>query len=401
MPVITEIQTISETIGNIIDFVQTSEKTQEDFEEYIKTIGAINVSPMQLQALCIPYITERTVFSENKTIPELYIGENKNLSEIEKEIIYGLGNSISSVFEIKKRLNNGFVLYNLVNEKTYTVIPLVKMTQLKEVCPSQFALIRIFKFKDTYFMLEISNVIPSYEKESVMNYAVAKIIEEPESLYSDNEEKFLEVKNYVEKSIKDFKDFFDSDEVITTNKKIDNLLELFDKYQKTNDKELKSGISSLIEIPETLKYEEITEFSNSYNTFLQKSMNGFSSHNEIYDVGYILDEKLGIYIIPFWATLCKIFSSENYQKIENYKECVETFIKNDKIPPSFIEKLYKKAGSKEQFEKRLKEITEDELSIDDYIKKYKNDYLKKTIFSCSNVLYCSKTFAEITEKQTI
>ena len=205
MPVITEIQTISETIGNIIYFVQTSEKTKEDFNEYIKTIGAGNVLPSQLQALCIPYITERTVFSENKTIPELYIDENKNLTELEKEITLGLNNSISSVFEIKKRLNNGFVIYNLVNEKTYTAIPLVKMTALKEVCPSQYALIRIFKFKETYFILEISNVIPSYEKETVMNYAVAKIIEEPESLYYDNEEKFLEVKNYVEKAIKDFK----------------------------------------------------------------------------------------------------------------------------------------------------------------------------------------------------
>ena len=40
MPVITEIQTISETIGDIVNFVQNSEKTKDDFEEYLKTIGA-------------------------------------------------------------------------------------------------------------------------------------------------------------------------------------------------------------------------------------------------------------------------------------------------------------------------------------------------------------------------
>ena len=146
MPVITEIQTISETIGNIIDFVRNSEKTKDDFEEYIKTTGTGDVTPSQFQALCIPYIAERTIFSENKTVPELYIEEN-NLNEIEKEIVLGLNNTISSVFEIKKRLNNGFVIYNIVNEKTYTAIPLVKMNVLKEVCPTQYALIRIFKFR--------------------------------------------------------------------------------------------------------------------------------------------------------------------------------------------------------------------------------------------------------------
>ncbi|MBQ7450533.1 hypothetical protein IJS77_03875, partial [bacterium] len=173
---------------------------------------------------------------------------------------------------------------------------------------------------------------------------------------------------------------------------------LFDNYQKTKDENLKDEIKTLIELPKELKYTKVDEFSNSYNTFMQKSMEGFSSHLQTYDVGYLIDEKLGVYIIPFWATLCEIFSTEDYQKIENYKECVEKFIKNDKIPPSITEKLYKKSGSKEKFEQRLKEILGENMSIDEYIKKYKGDYLKKTIFSSSNVLYCSKTFEKVAEK---
>ena len=297
MPVITEIQTISETIANIIDFVKENEKVREDFSEYLQTINAVNVSNSQLQASSIPYITERTVFKENKTIPELYISEKTDLSDMEKEIAIGLNDSISSIFEIKKRLNNGFVMYNLVNEKTYTVIPLVKMGQLKEVCPTQFTLARIFKFKENYFMLEISNLIPSYEKESVMNFAVAKIIEKPEDLYYDNNKKFEEVKNYVEQSIKDFKEFFETDEIITTNNQIDNLVELFDRYQKTKNNDLKAEIPACIEIIEDLKFIDIKEFSNSYDTFLQKSMGGFSSHEEVYDIGYIADNELGIYLL--------------------------------------------------------------------------------------------------------
>ena len=398
MPVITEIQTISETISNIIDFVKENEKVRDDFKEYLQTINALNASPSQLQALSIPYITERTVFKENKTVPELYISENPDLSDTEKEIVNGLNDSISSVFEIKKRLNNGFVMYNLVNEKTYTTIPLVKMYQLKEVCPGQFALIRIFKFQGTYFMLEISNLIPSYEKESVMNFAIAKIIEKPEDLYYDNEEKFEEVKTCVDKSIKEFKEFFGTDEIITTNKQIDSLVDLFDQYQKTKDSNLKNNIPDYIEVPEKAGFIKVKEFSNSYDNFMQKSMNGFSSHEETYDTGYLADEKLGIYIIPFWATLCEIFTSDNFEEIENYKDCVISFIENDKIPPSFIEKLIQKSSSKQKFEKRLQDITQENLSTEDFIKKYKGEYLKKTIFSSSNALYCSKTFTEVVEK---
>ena len=124
-------------------------------------------------------------------------------------------------------------------------------------------------------------------------------------------------------------------------------------------------------------------------------MEGFSSHSETYDVGYICDEKSGIYIIPFWGTVCKIFTSDNYKEIENYKECVEEFIQNDKIPPSIIEKLASKTKSTEFFEKRLQEITGENISIIDTIKKYKSEYMKKIIFSSANVLYCSKTFAEV------
>ena len=397
MPVITEIQTISETIGKIIDFVQTNEKTKEDFEEYIKTIGAINASQKQLQAACIPYITERIIFKENKSVPELFIEQSNDLSDMEKTIAKGLNNSISSVFEIKKRLNNGFVIYNFVNERTYTVIPLVKMTQLREVCPSQFALVRIFKFNETYFVLEISDLIPSYEKDNVMNFAVAKIIEKPEDLYFDNPEKFEEVKTYVEKSVKGFIEFFGTDEIVTTNKKIDELVNIFDNYQKTTDDELKKDIEKYIEEPKKLGYFEVKEFSNSYDSFLEKSMQGFSSHEETYDVGYLADEKLGIYIIPFWATLCEIFTSKDYKIIENYKECVDKFIKNDKIPPSFIDRLKEKSKSQGiNFEERLKEITGE--NSDEIVKKYKAEYLKNTIFSSSNVLYCSKTFCELVEK---
>ena len=49
-------------------------------------------------------------------------------NEGNKDLVQSLLNAISSVFEIKKILKNGFELYNIINEKTYTVLSLTKMT---------------------------------------------------------------------------------------------------------------------------------------------------------------------------------------------------------------------------------------------------------------------------------
>ena len=101
MPIVTDIQAISNTISNIIDFVSTNEKVKTDFDEYLQTIGAVDVTPQQMQVLSIPYITERILYKqESKTVPELYLQETKKLSDLEKEIVLGLNNTISSVFEI-------------------------------------------------------------------------------------------------------------------------------------------------------------------------------------------------------------------------------------------------------------------------------------------------------------
>ena len=59
-------------------------------------------------------------------------------------IIDGLLNAQASVFEIKKILKNGFELYNLINEKTYTVSSLTKMTNFRGVYAGQYIVGRIF-----------------------------------------------------------------------------------------------------------------------------------------------------------------------------------------------------------------------------------------------------------------
>jgi deoxyadenosine/deoxycytidine kinase len=74
-----------------------------------------------MEKIFLPYIFERNI--NNKTILEIFNEENKD-----KKIVEDLIKAQSSIFEIKKILKNGFELYNLVNEKTYKVLSLTKMT---------------------------------------------------------------------------------------------------------------------------------------------------------------------------------------------------------------------------------------------------------------------------------
>ena len=65
-----------------MNFVIESEVTKDDFEEYLTAIGAKNADRTRMQALLIPYIFERRLTKEKKTIIQLF---KDNISELSKE----------------------------------------------------------------------------------------------------------------------------------------------------------------------------------------------------------------------------------------------------------------------------------------------------------------------------
>ena len=157
MSVIEKLAVISDTITKLMNFVITDDIVKPDFDEYLTTLSARNTDKSRLQALIIPYIFERRL--TKKTIIELFKEKNPSLTNEEEEILKSLSQSFSSVFEIKRVLSNGFELYNLVNEKLYKVLSLVKMNNFRGITPGQYALCRIFTMKDEFYLLEISNVL--------------------------------------------------------------------------------------------------------------------------------------------------------------------------------------------------------------------------------------------------
>lgn len=379
MLILEDLKEINDVIKELAEFIQNDEFVKPDFEEYIRTVNGMN-----LQSACFNYIFERNL--DNKSILTLYLENAKKVPASTKKIVKALMASMSSIFEVKRVLQNGFDLNNIINEKIYSVVSLVKMTSFRGIGAGQYVVARIFKFEKAYYLLEISGVLPSSRKDDALRYSVAKIIQNPELVYFDNPEKQKEIEKNVKEIYDKFIKFFGKDEVVTTNKFADDLIGAFNDFAEGGEK---IDIQDKIQLPETYKFFDVSEFNNSYDNFLENSLGGFSSHKETYDVGIIFDKELGLYAVPFFETFNKVF--ENFESVENAKACVEFFLQNDKFSANIIKRV---AECHENFMDVVNKLLNANYTLEELLQHYKSRYLENKIFSSTTVLYKSKAFSK-------
>lgn len=379
MLILEDLKEINDVIKELAEFIQNDEFVKPDFEEYIRTVNGMN-----LQSACFNYIFERNL--DNKSILTLYLENTKKVPASTKKIVKALMASMSSIFEVKRVLQNGFDLNNIINEKNYSVVSLVKMTSFRGIGVGQYVVARIFKFEKAYYLLEISGVLPSSRKDDALRYSVAKIIQNPELVYFDNPEKQKEIEKNVKEIYDKFIKFFGKDEVVTTNKFADDLIGAFNDFAEGGEK---IDIQDKIQLPETYKFFDVSEFNNSYDNFLENSLGGFSSHKETYDVGIIFDKELGLYAVPFFETFNKVF--ENIESVENAKACVEFFLQNDKFSANIIKRV---AECHENFMDVVNKLLNANYTLEELLQHYKSRYLENKIFSSTTVLYKSKAFSK-------
>ena len=376
MTVIDKIKGINDVVKKIFEFTQSNEKVKADFDEYLATIGARNISLNQMEKIFLPYIFERRI--ENKSILEMFKEEKGS-----QDIIESFIKAQASIFEIKKILKNGFELYNLINEKTYTVLSLTKMTNFRGIYAGQYITARIFELDGDYYVIEISSVLSHSQKEEAYRYAVMKLVHSPRMLYFDNSEKEEEIKKTISEMYQKFIKTFDTDIILTTNKHADDIIGAFNEGEEVDLSDKGCDITDF-------KFFHVKELDNNYSNFLENSMGGFSSHNEIYDVAVIFDEKNGLYAIPFYKTFCTIF--EDKTKVENAKNCIEYFLTNDSIPNIILDRV---STQYPNFMDTINEIMDTKYTYEELINKYKSDYLNNRIYSSATILFCSKAFSEI------
>lgn len=387
MPVLDKIQEINDTVKSIAMFIQSDETVRPDFQEYLNTIGANNRNArINFQGACFTYIFERKLGETYKSIPAIYL-EKGDLKASEKKIVKSIDKSVSSVFEIKKILKNGFELYNIINEKSYNVTSLIKMTNFRGLGCGQYIVARIMNFDKEMYLLEVSGVLPTTRRDDAYRFSVAKIIQNPEIVYLDNPEKQEEIEEDIKEVYDKFMEFFGTDEVLTTNKHADDLIGIFNDFAEDGKK---VDYKDKIEVPEVFKFFDVSEFNNSYDNFLENSLGGFSSHKETYDVGIIYDKDLGMYAVPFWGTFNKIFEVSNPAEVENYDKCIQYFLANDKFSANLIKRAAKKHKN---FLPIVNGLGKTDYTLKELLEKYKSRYLEQKIYSSTTVLYKSKAFA--------
>lgn len=376
MTVLEKINEINEALKEIFDFTQTNETIKSDFTEYLSTIGARNISLNQMEKIFLPYVFERRI--GGKSILEMYTEEKGA-----KDIIAKLNEAQSSIFEIKKILKNGFELYNLVNEKTYKVLSLTKMTNFRGIYAGQFIAGRIFELDGEHYIIEISSVLSHSQKEDAYRYAVMKLVHTPRLLYMDNPEKEEEIKSTIAEMYGKFIKTFDKDIILTTNKHADDIIGAFNEGEEVDLSDKGCDISEY-------KFFHVKELDNNYSNFLENSMGGFSSHNETYDVAVIFDKENGLYAIPFYETFCKIF--ENKESVENVKGCVEYFLTNESIPNTILERV---STQYPNFMETINEVMGTNYTFEELVKNYKSEFLNNKIYSSATILFCSNAFSQI------
>lgn len=375
MTVIEKINEINEAIKEVFEFTQSNEMICNDFNEYLSTIGASEISASQLEKIFLPYIFERRI--DGVSILEMYRETAKN-----KEVADGLVNAHSSIYEIKRILKNGFELRDLINEKIYTVLSLTKMTNFRGVYAGQFIVARIFKSNEEYYVIEISSILSHSQKDEAMRYAVMKLVQDPKLLYQDNEEKEEEIKSVIAEMYDKFISTFKKDIILTTNKHADDIIGAFNDGEEID---LSDKISDL----EAYRFFHVKELDNNYSNFLENSLGGFASHSDIYDVAIIFDKEKGLYTIPFYETFTQIFAGK---EVEGKGDCVKYFLTNDAIPDIILERV---SAECKNFMQVINEVLEKEYTFEELIKEYKSEYLNNRIYSSATVLFCSKAFSNV------
>lgn len=384
------VEAIGNNVNKLIEFIHSDSDVKDDFQSYLQMIGFHQSSGVSAHQVMMPYLFERRVGEDRKSVIDLYLEKNSP-NKGDKEIIEAIKNNIASVYQVKKMFKTGFELFNIVNEKDYPVYSMVKMTNLRGVGIGQYLVARVFALKHEYYMLELSEIISEAQQEKAYRLAVAKQIQDPTLLYRDNPEKTEVLRGQIKDIGAKFNEFFGANKIVTINKKADELLGVFNEYVENGEMPKKEDVEALIDAPDGKRYFEVSAQSAD---FVDTAAQGFSSENQPYDIGLVYDDSLGLFVVPFLNTFLGIFDEDEPQNIEGYKECIKSFLENDKVPPFVLKEAYSKDNKK--FLKLVQESTgEKYTSLKAINEKYKADYLLGDKFSSTTVLYLSNAFNEL------
>ena len=384
--VVDSLNLISVTMENILDFVANDEILSNDFQQYLEANNIEINSERDFNNIIIEYMLDMKMQNGLRVL-EYYRRNSKNYDEI----IDALQNSFCSVFKVDKVLSNAYEVTCLTSDAKLTLIPMVKMSHLKQIGRYDYISARILELSDVQYILEIYDVISEYNPYGATVNAIKYMLLNPKSAYYKNPDKKVKIEKSVTEFNEKFHAYFGHDFVVTTNKKVDLLINAFNTYNETGTS---VDWQPLIEKTEEYRYLNIDEFDCDDESFMQNAIGGVSSHKEVYDVGLWMDSKRGLYIIPFLETFFICFE----QDLEGKNDCIKEFLTSDKIPPGVLK--YAQEKYKNFFEVVNSVLNTEFETFEEVLFNAKAVFIDSGVYSPVCILYNSALFSNLIELKT-
>jgi len=383
--VVEALDLIGKTVEELLDFVAQDEVVSKDFEEYLNICNIEINSEKEFNNVIMQYIFDMKMQNGLRVL-EYYRRNNK----IQDEVVNSLENSFTSVFQVNKILSNAFEVVCLTSNVSITIIPMVKLHHLKQIGKNDYIVARIIELDGVQYILEIYDVISEFNVYKATTTAIQYLIQNPKTAHYKNPIKLEELEKSVGDFWSKFNEFFGCNYIVTTNKKIDKLIEVFNQYRLDG---IKTEYSELIENLEKNRFLNIEEFESDSGTFLENAICGFSSHKELYDVGLWMDKKRGLYIIPFLDTFFKCFEGCFADNVVMLEKCLKDFLTNDKVPPSVLKFASEKY---ENFFDVINSTLKIKFStLEEILFNTKTSYATDGLYSPVTVLFNSELFSSI------
>jgi hypothetical protein len=221
-------------IGDIKDALITFSRGPEFFNDWKKALMKQHGKPTrpEKEELWINFqdwfILEYRFLDGDTVVDKFLAAFESAISEAVAELVSGWKAVMEGLFEVKSRIDDGFHLKNLINEREYRVFPTVAMAgfNLKQ---GDFLIARIVPALGFHIFSGAVSTIQwdgsDHMRREVYRTALQMQTRNPAAAFRDNPEKLEKSLETVRKRHEDFISYFGSDTVIATG------TELADKYK--------------------------------------------------------------------------------------------------------------------------------------------------------------------------
>ena len=174
---------VSNTMENILDFVAKDDELSKDFEKYLEINDIEIETEKQFNNVIIQYMLDMKMQNGLRVL-EYYKRNNPS----DEKIINSLLESFCGVFKVNKINSSTFDVECLTSGAEFELMPMVKMSHLKQIGKYDFIEARILELDNIQYILEIYDVISEFNLYKATTNAIKYMLQAPKSAYYKNDE---------------------------------------------------------------------------------------------------------------------------------------------------------------------------------------------------------------------